>query len=133
MPNEKRAKVERYENHLVRVDHQRIGVIPTGFHPRAFGEQGESAAISSVDVQPKPVLDTNGRNFGDRIHAGRRGRADRGDHGQGMKALPQVFLNHFAQRIRFHAELAVAWHAPDVSFAETKRNGGLFDRAVCLI
>ena len=134
LPNEKGAKVERYEKHLVRVDHQRIGVIPTGFHPRAFGEQGESAAISSVDVQPKPVLDTNGRNFGNRIHAGRRGRADRGDHGQADEisacSSSRIVSRNAFVSMRNSPSLG---DAPDVFFAETKRNGGLFDRAVCLI
>src|SRR4051794_10086039 len=43
------TKVEWHEQHLMRIDHNRVGEIETLRYPLGFGQEGKAAAIRRVD------------------------------------------------------------------------------------
>ena len=106
-PGPEHAAVDRREEPLVRVHHDRVGALGAVEHPAQLRRDRGRAAVRRVDVEPEAVLLADAGDRGDRIDARRRRRARGGDHRERPDPGGDVLVDRLAQRDRVHAEALV--------------------------
>ena len=83
------TQIERREEPLVWIDHQRVCVVGATENPFVAGDHRGRAGICRVDVQPHALAFTQISTIaGKRIDAGARRRADRGDDRERKSSAP---------------------------------------------
>ena len=128
---DQRARVERGEQPLVRIDDERVGVLDAGEQP-AHGRRGETgSAVRAVDVQPPAVLLRDGRDARDVVDDAEVRRARGGDDGEhAVAALGRHRLHGPAQRGAEQAAALVAVDLDDIDVHDDAQR--VLDRRVRL-
>ena len=125
---QQRARIERREEPLVRVDDEAVGALDA-VEPVADARRGERrAAVGAVDVEPRVEIGGNVGGAGEVVdHADVR-RARGGDDGEETLTIGVVeCVDHRTQRAAGHATAVVGRHRHDVGVHRPRR---LDDRRV---
>ena len=127
-----RAEVERREEPLVRVDHEGVRPAAAVEDVLRLRDQGRDPGVGRVDVQPQALVRAEAGDGVDRVDAGGRGGAHRGDHRQRGHAARAVGRDRLPQRVGPHAELRVRRDPGQRVVAESERHDRLVDRRMRL-
>src|SRR6267143_195733 len=111
------AEIERDEERLVRIDHNRIRVAPALDKPLIFRQNREPAAVSSIDVQPDFVFATNLCDVRNWIDTRGGCCANGRDGRERFEFFGDVAFEHCSQRRHIQAKFGIARDALNIFFA----------------
>ena len=126
-------QVHGHEHPLVRVDDDGVGALPAGEQVPQLGQHGRRAAVRRVHVQPEPLAVADVGDGGDRVDAGRGGRAHGGDHRERRHAGGTVFRDRGCKRFGPHRELLIGLDRAAAVLADAEHDAGLLDRRMRLL
>ena len=121
------AAVDRSEEPLVWIEHERVDAFDPVPDPAVIVEQSDRSAVGCVGVDPHPMLPGNLDHGRKRIDRGRRGRAESRDHSDRKDPVGDVPLDRHAQESGVEPELVVAPDPRDSLKTETECDRRLVD------